>query len=598
MSFKIGNRNKFIINNRLFLTVTILYMSVLLIFSFISCFFSFRQRKESVLSEINVTYMQLEQAYNNIVDNFWQVYMPIFENKNEVYDIFDTYFSSNSSYDLSPIEKRTLVYALKQLLGRNNQIQWVALYSEDRQNNYVLFRTGSGLLPLSDAFPYQDKLNDQNMQMNIYGMKLIESGDSLINTYAISGGVPFNMGDGRIIVGYSPTSFEQICNEKNPTLKSLKYLLTTNNEIIFKHEDNSSRTTLFLPTENYSNVIKTEGDLLYVHAKFSGHRSSMLSYQFSQKELFLYSHHNTPIILLIVVVFGMFSIFIYMMMLNHLSKEVSVIQQGLTHIGENQLEYRIPTNFLQRELAEIATAINNMTVRLNENINRAYRYEIKQKEAELAELQSKFNPHFLYNSLEMIRSRCHQSGDEPTADLVTQLAAIFRGFISPRTFIPLSEELAFSKRYLTLFGARYKDQVEILYDIDTEILRYGTIRNIYQPLIENYFVHGFETTAGKNNYICFRGKSLDEHTMLLTVEDNGMGITDEILAHLMAKLNEPIKMDTESYGLKNLHQRLQLFYGSDCGLTIVRNKDNGLSIQMKILKITYEDYNNSAKSVS
>ncbi|MDR1765746.1 MAG: histidine kinase [Lachnospiraceae bacterium] len=67
-------------------------------------------------------------------------------------------------------------------------------------------------------------------------------------------------------------------------------------------------------------------------------------------------------------------------------------------------------------------------------------YRLKQKEAELSELQSKFHPHCLYNTLEMIRSRCYQNGDNETAELIYQLAGIFRGFVSSKTLIPLQEE--------------------------------------------------------------------------------------------------------------------------------------------------------------
>lgn len=93
--------------------------------------------------------------------------------------------------------------------------------------------------------------------------------------------------------------------------------------------------------------------------------------------------------------------------------------------SKNQLDYQLPTNFNQSGLPEIAQSINHMTLHLKENINRAYYYELKQKESELAELNSKFNPHFLYNTLEMLRARCTQSGDTATADLITQLGGHF-----------------------------------------------------------------------------------------------------------------------------------------------------------------------------
>lgn len=590
MNTKGKNEQTKVSNNPLLLLVIGIYLTVLLFVSCIACLFSYYQRKEEVLSNMEYTFIQLEQDYTKTVENFWQIYMPIFENRTEIHTAIFNYFAPNTTEDLTPLERNELARALNQMMIRDSQIQWIALFSDQRETNYLLFRTGNSLKVIPDSFPYLENLAKKQNQMEIYGAAPIQNNGNTLNTYAICGGVPFNMGSGKIIAGYSLSSLEQICQSSEQSLDSLNYLLNVNGQVLFRSSHDSSEKVSYLPDSSFHGIRKeSSGQKTFVHANTCG-LGSVLSFQFSPQEFFLYSHRNTPRILLIVIAFGLFSIFVYTLMLKHITKEVGIIKAGLEVLSKNQLTYHIPTNFKQSGLHEIAESINLMAERLNENIHRAYCYELKQKEAELSELQAKFNPHFLYNSLEMIRSRCYQNEDEKTAELVTQLAAIFRGFIGSKTFIPLPEELAFSKRYLSLFGARYKDQVQIHYDINTELLRYGIIRNVLQPLIENYFIHGFETSAGENNYICFHGKSLDDHSMLLTVEDNGAGMTDTELQQLNATLHEPVKIDMESYGLKNLHQRLQLFYGNDCGLSIERNKDKGISIHMKLLKITCEEY--------
>jgi hypothetical protein len=229
---------------------------------------------------------------------------------------------------------------------------------------------------------------------------------------------------------------------------------------------------------------------------------------------------------------------------------------------------------------------------LKKSGDRAYYYELKQRDAELSELQSKFNPHFLYNSLEIFRVRCQKNGDHETAELITQLAGIFRGFIGSKTFIPIREELAFGKRYLALFRARYGESVRILYDIDTPVLQYGIIRNVFPPLIENYFTHAFDT-ARDDNFIIFRGRVESEKTVLISVEDNGQGMEEGRLAALNGGFREKAAVEYESYGLKNLHQRLRLFYGDQYGIMVRSNEDRGLSVEIRIAKMTCEEYYNS-----
>ena len=592
-------RNTSISGNRFFILLLSVYFVLLLIVSFLACFFSYQQKREELFAQIDNTYVQLLREYRDITDNFWQVYMPIFESGTDIQNTLMEYFRADSSRVLTPMEKNNLSYALSQMMARDNDVSWIAVYNPNRNDNYILFNNSISLIPLTADFPYYEELNSDSTKMEIYGMEPLTNKAPLINTFAICGGSAHDMGKGKIMAGYSIATMENICSDASTTLKSLNYVLTNKGNILFDHSDKYDQSLTFCSDEEGEDIVTTDdGQKLYVKTQVCGLKTSLVSYYASYWEIFRYCHAYTPLLLLIVLAFAAISVIGYMAMIHMIGKEVSVIRDGLDEIGENHLDYRIPAHFNQSGLPEIAQSINRMAVRLKENINRAYYYELKQKESELSELQSKFNPHFLYNTLEMLRSRCHQSGDESTADLITQLSAIFRGFIGARTFVPMTEELTFSKRYLALFGARYEDKVKIRYDFDKDILKYGIIRNLFQPLIENYFVHGFDT-SNEENYILFKGKSLDEERMILTVEDNGSGMTAQEMQELNDKLHEPIKMDTESYGLKNLHQRLQLFYGGDCGLTIYPNPHGGkgLSIQMTARKMTCEEYEESRKRV-
>jgi sensor histidine kinase YesM len=592
MILKQGKTKKNIRKNNIFILLTLIYTAILIIISSIACFFAYQQKQEEILSQMDMTFVRLEQKYLNSINNFWKIYMPLYESHSNFHSVLTDYFISDLDEALEPLKKRELSNVLMQMMMRDEQVQWIALYSEVRKFNYILFRNSRIFETLPDDFPYLKKITSKS-GMEIYGMENISDGSTIMNTYAICGGAPSNILSGVIIAGYSTSELEYICKNAGSTLKSLNYTLLSNDEILFDSSGTYDKELLYLPKDTMTDIVNIPGgEKLYVHSDIIGKNGSVLSYTVSWHEMFRYASGYTFYILLIVLMFVLLSVALYSLILRFISREVNTIRHGLKKIGENNLDYRIPTNFNQGGLSEVAESINHMAVRLKNNINRAYYYEIKQKEAELSELQAKFNPHFLYNSLEMLRFRCCKNGDADTANLITQLSAIFRGFIGSRTFIPIPEELAFSKRYLSLFGARYGDQVQVRYDIDTEVLKYGIIRNVFQPLIENYFVHGFDTSV-KDNCILFRGKSLDDKTIMLSLEDNGNGMSDEELQQLNANLQEPVQIDTDSYGLKNLHQRLHLFYGGNCGLTVERNGEKGLSLRMTLLKLTCEEYEQS-----
>ncbi len=586
--------------NFFFLALITLFSLLMLIISLLACFFSYKQKKEEVLSQISRTYSQLTREYEQIIDNFWQIYMPLAENQAEYHTTWSVYFEEDSGTPLSVRYKMELEASLRRMMQRDENIQWIMLYNPERADNYILYTGGSGMQLLPADFPYLDKLNNDPPAMQIYGMAHFSNNNTKYKTFAISGGIPSGIGNGKILAGYSLDSLHATCTNVPCSLQSVNYVLTNNEDILFDYSDSYQKDTTYCPEKPLSNQIITyNGEKLFVSAKNCGRKTSMLSCYVSWNEFSAYCHQNTPFLLSIFMFFSLIAFLIYKAMLYFISREVDVISTGLQIIGENDLNHQIPTNFHQSGLSEIAESINQMTVRLKTNIDKAYYYEMKQQEAELSDLQSKFNPHFLYNSLELLRSRCQLNGDETTADLITQLSAIFRGFINTKIFIPITEELTFSKRYLTLFGANHKDQVEIRYDFDKDILQYGIIRNVFQPLIENYFVHGFDT-SNEENYIIFRGKSLDADTMLLTMEDNGVGMTAEEISQLSARLHEPIQSSEESYGLKNLHQRLQLFYGEAYGLSIcpTANSSKGISVQMRVPKITCEEYEKKRKNVA
>lgn len=583
------DKNKVSKNKNLQLLI-VCYTVLLLAVSIIACYFAYSKRKEEFFSQTDRVLESMEEEYRDIIDNFWEVYMPAFESQGVINHAMLEYFTSDLDWEQYPLKKQELSKAMGQMLRSDNRIQWITFYSGERGKNYIYFRTNNRLEFLPEDFPYLEQLENQTDRMEIWGMHSLEIDNLLIDTFAVSGGIPFYMGEGRIVAGYDVFPFEQICQKMPEKIKSLKYRLVCKEEILYSSNGNYEQKISFQKEDAQEGMISTqEGARQFIKSIVSGTNESVLYYCASWWEMFRFMHNDTLAIILIVIIFCVSSVLLYFTTVNLIAKEISVIRQGLQQIGKNHLEYRIPNDFRQSGLPEIADAINQMAFQLNENINRAYYYELKQRDAELSELQAKFNPHFLYNSLEMLRSRCLKSGDDDTADLITQLAAIFRGFIGRKTFIPLTEELAFSNRYLMLFGARYDDQVEVLFDVDSDILCYGIIRNLLQPLIENYFVHGYDPSVS-DNYLLIGGRSLDEKRMLLFVEDNGCGMEESKICQLNNGLRESIKTEKDSYGLKNLHQRIRLFYGENCGLSILPNGERGIRMEMTVLKMTCEDY--------
>lgn len=570
----------------IFLLIGAFYWIILILTSLFVCALSYEQKKSEILADVNIRLTQVGNAYQNLTEQFWESYLPIFENRTTSYLLLRDYFAVPDDDGLTPVELHDISNVLAQIVVRDDRIQWIAAYSSVRKVNYIYYAasqtgTGVGIMEaLPDDFPYMEQMQQKNNLMEIYGE--IESERSqLRNTIAVAGGTPA-LTKGVLLFGYGISQIQQFAEENLP-LESLQFEIISNEGRLLYH---SGEEHIELPEEIFqagSGVFQTDTGKWYAMVDPFTTRGGTVYYTIDWKELFLKSNASTPQLLTAILQLSALSILVLCLVMRTIQREARRIRDGLDALGQNQLDYRIGGNFYQAAFADIAHSINKMAESLKENIDKAYYYQLKHKEAEMQELQAKFNPHFLYNSLDVFRARCYENGDDQTAELIAQTASVFRGFIGAQTFIPLQQELAFSQRYLAIYRARHNDGMQILYDIDKEVLQYGIIRNVLQPLIENYFAHGFDPSR-QDNILQFRGYIRDEDTYVLTVEDNGFGMEEDALQALNAHLQEPIATEQESYGLKNLHQRIQLYYGPKCGLVIRKNPTGGLIAELCVLR--------------
>lgn len=580
-------RLQFYFGNRITLALMAMYLAIVLLVAYAACHFSYERRRSELVSSLDLTLARVTAEFDDLLDSFWSVYMPLYEDDGSGADALKRFYVDTNT-ELDPFSQHELIDYLRRMSNRDNNVQWIALYSQDRTDNYIYYVSQNVLSPLPQDFPYlADFAAKQNVQ-EMYGMKNVSTVYGDYTGIVLAGGGPGSLNRGTIAVSYDITQLNQICRS-NHTFETLQIDIAQGSESIY-----TSGHTPYLPGQDLS----AKGHMLcgsgaeqrFVGAEKSATRDALVYYSVSAEELACLANRDMPMLILIVTALVLFSFIIYGLLLRMLAREVGIIRTGLEKIGDNDLDYRIHADFKQSGFAEIAASINAMAQSLQENVQRAYQYELKQKDAEMQELQAKFNPHFLYNTLDMFRARCYQNGDEETAELIAQMAAIFRGLIGSRTFIPLQEELAFTRRYLALFRARYGEKVRIIYDIDTEVLEYGIIRNLFQPLIENYFVHGIDTTRD-DNFIRFCGHIRDDKTIILVVEDNGAGMPPDKVAELNQRLDEPISTEKESYGLKNIHQRLRLFYGPPCGMTLKNRPEGGLRIELIAGRVRCDEQN-------
>ncbi len=228
------------------------------------------------------------------------------------------------------------------------------------------------------------------------------------------------------------------------------------------------------------------------------------------------------------------------------------------------------------ELGQISRSFNEMLDELNRRIDREYKAEIRLKQTELSALQARIKPHFLYNTLEVIRMRAMSRGAEDVAEMIYSLAALFRNSVSANSECTLREELEMCRLYLELFRIRYKDKFAYSIECEPELAGIVVFKLLLQPLAENYIVHGLDPER-KDNALEIR-VFRDGGLIVARLRDNGKGIEQGQLKLIMRELETPESAEGESFGLRSVNDRLKLTYGASYGISIESEPGEGTTV--------------------
>ncbi len=222
-------------------------------------------------------------------------------------------------------------------------------------------------------------------------------------------------------------------------------------------------------------------------------------------------------------------------------------------------------------------AILRMTRRLDQSVEENYVMKIKQKENELTTLHSQITPHLLYNTLDSIYWYALDSGNTDVGEMVKDLSKLLRiGLSKGKTMVTIADELEHAAAYCRLQMMRYPDTFEVFWDIDELAKTYWTPKVILQPLIENAIFHAVSGMDGEG-VIWIRVRLADQQ-IIMEVQDNGFIPVDVERLERIA-LGE---IADKGYGIRNVHQRIQLHYGDAYGLRYEQCVGGGIRVIVTI----------------
>jgi len=253
------------------------------------------------------------------------------------------------------------------------------------------------------------------------------------------------------------------------------------------------------------------------------------------------------------------------------------------------------------EISELIIAFNQMIEQIHklveENISRKLREQeliTLKAQAELNMLQQQINPHFLYNTLELINMQVMQSGEYRASRMVKALARLFHYSMSnPGKTVPLEHEIEHIRNFIMIEEMRFQDKFSVEWDIDTQVMRCKVLKFILQPIVENAISHGlYEFTSGGIVSIAARRQ---DDMLILQVSDNGVGMDKITLERLLTSFeSKPQDADLSSsdgvespekgggIGLQNVYKRLSIYYQGQANMQIDSKHMRGTRVVIQI----------------
>lgn len=268
------------------------------------------------------------------------------------------------------------------------------------------------------------------------------------------------------------------------------------------------------------------------------------------------------------------------------NKPIKDLKIAMERIQKGDLDTRVQVG-TNDEIGFLANGLNQMTLELQNHIQKVYIAEIRQREAEIEALKTQIEPHYLYNTLDVIRMTAITKDDKETAEMIDGLSGQLKYLIGgARDMVTLQAELDSVRNYFKIIKIRYENRFSLEVEVPEELLELKVPQLILQPVVENAVKHGLKPKEEGEGVVAIQGMK-SEDRLEITVMDNGIGMTEEKMAYVQKLLDSQdtvkhAKSKSASIGLKNVYDRIKLIFGDTYSMEISSFEGIGTIVKYKL----------------
>ncbi|MGC5772543.1 cache domain-containing sensor histidine kinase [Paenibacillus pabuli] len=545
------------------------YFSVQIFTSYVERYTTSNQQQMIMYMSYNLN--SAFQQYNDISKLMYNIrYEGLAENINQ-----NQTFNVNELEQINaiPIDSflKTLVFSDKYITGayfmRSSDSK---VYSQERENRGLT----EDLLPIVE---WKEKMNHQPSKAVLFpthqdnyfiGSKrgVFTLARNLIDTSGRLTREPKVVGT--LFLDIDTSMFQQFLSELSLGQKDELVLVNDQDEMYFSNQKNRTLDE-FLSKSKDNEMLVLREDIPFINGQLIAiiHRAGLFEQLFSARATVYLAILICSIVLIIMGTW--FS--------RRLAAPIRKLIGQMAVVESGRLDTRLPVTS-NDEIGRLTHGFNRMVERLREHIDEAYVAQIKQKQTELNALKSQIRPHYLYNTLEVIRMNAVDKDAEEVADMIHSLSNQLKYVIDyGEDRVSLWRELEHLHDYFYIISIRYENRYELQCDIAPDVqMEWPVLKLCLQPIVENAIQHGLRQK--KRGTIRVTAEK-QEQNLVIIIYDNGIGMNKETLKSINESLNIP-GHPGRSVGLKNVHERIRSMYGEHYGLSVSSQENIGTSVQL------------------
>lgn len=479
------------------------------------------------------------------------------------------YQSLSALSDIGSYKFVVLVYnTLNQLVFSNSTSDSAHIVKENQAQWFDIAENKNGTTFLS-------KLDDTDCKFSFVIIKQIKSTSNL---------TPI----GLAVIAVPTDALVNISSTIIPNANVRIILTNADNNLIYDCGKESGKSVpaqvqdyLDTSKEHHSKTINTS-DFLGCYIEQKSHHYNVLIYV-SKHELMQnlkQTQHYSQILLCLIT---LMVILMTVLLANSITRPLQKITALMKDVQNGDLTVRFHARYSD-EVGILGTNFNQMLDHIHALLHQVAEAETIRKQVEIDALKGQINPHFIFNTLETFRMMAVENDNFELADDISTFGKIVRYNITLMNEITtIQEEINYLQHYIQIQNCRFNNRISLYVHIEPPLEKHPIIKLLIQPIAENAIIHGLPHNIDTLFRIQIHIQRVEE-ALTIKIHDNGDGMKPEQLTrlHQELKLSYLDAKSKKSIGLRNVNERISLYYGPDYGLSISSQFHKGTSIKITI----------------